>query len=838
MSPTFLRDMLQVFVVALSLTGIVAATEAETKPETSAEPKLKVLPESIQLYSPEDRHGFLVHTVSEHDLGPRIPLDELSINSSDESIAVVEKGQVVPVGNGVCELVVKHGEQTARLKVHCRNIEQPKRWNFATEVQSVLSRHGCNSGACHGAAAGKNGFRLSLRGYDAGFDYFALTREARGRRVVPSEPGKSLLVTKPTGIFPHKGGIKFDTESRDFQVLTEWIAQGHPGPSATDPKLSRLEILPKHATLSAGEELRMLVLAHFDDGRVMDVTAWSKFTGTNDSVARIDEHGVVNVTGGGQGSVVAWHLAQNVVSTIMVPQDIDIQPETWKEQPANFIDEQVLAKLKLLNIPPSPLASDQEFLRRVSLDAIGTLPTADEVRAFLDDDDPNKRAKLIDELLGRKEFVDFWAYKWSDLLLVSGLRLRPEAVKAYHGWIRESVANDKPWDQFARDIVTARGSTLKNGAANFYALHQDPLIMSETTSMAFLGMSINCARCHDHPLEKWTNDDYYAMASLFARVRGKGWGGDARSGNGDRTIFVADKGEVIQPRTGEPRRPAPLDGAPIDFETDEDRREYLADWLTSPENPYFTRAIVNRVWASYFDVGLVDKVDDLRLTNPASNPELHAALAGYLVEHDYDLKSLMRLIMNSKTYQRSSQTLPENAGDTRFYSHYYTKRLKAEILLDAISQATGVPTEYSQARQAGGGIDKVNYEPGTRAIELPDTSVVSYFLKTFGRPERLVTCECERSDEPSMVQVLHIMNGTTVNQKLAKPDSLPHRYLEEGWPLYRIVEQAYLSSLSRYPTDAEMQQILSIVSQEQDKKLLVEDLYWSLLSSKEFLFNH
>ncbi len=749
-------------------------------------------------------------------------------------------------------------------------------WSFRNHVQSVLTKTGCNMGACHGAAAGKNGFKLSLRGYDPDADWRSITRHANGRRIVPSDPGRSLLLTKPTGAVPHKGGTRFTVDSPEYRVVSEWLAAGAPGPRDDDPRIERIEVLPKSQRLGVGFVRQLRVHAHFDDGHVEDVTRWAKYTTSNSSVATVGDRGTVMVTGPGEGAIVAWYLAQNVVATISVPYENDLPADLFAKEPqANVVDEHVLAKLAALNLPPSPVCDDATFVRRVHLDTIGLLPTADEVRNFLKDESPDKRAKLVDALLERPEFVDYWTYQWSDLLLVTGARLRPKAVETYYDWIRGHVEKNTPWDEFATAVVTARGTTFENGAANFFSLHQDPLDMAETTSMAFLGMSVNCARCHDHPLEKWTNDQYYGFASLFARVRGKGWGGDYRSGDGNRTVFVANSGEVVQPRTGRPQPPTPLDGTPLPFESDVDRREYLAEWLVSPENPYFTRAIVNRVWANYLGVGIVESADDLRLTNPESNPALMAALTGYLVEKDYDLKALMRLILNSRTYQRSSEPLPGNVKDRRFYSRYFPRRMSAEVALDALSRVTGVPTEFTQRMQDGGGLDKISVPRGTRALQLKDTSVVSGFLERFGRPGRLITCDCERSDEPSMTQVLHLVNGATLNDKLAKPKNRVDALLDANLPNEKIVEEVYLASLSRMPVKDETARLVKILNETDariarlgpgieksflgafgrlptederkrtlaaagrtEKRLAVEDLFWSVLTSKEFLFHH
>jgi hypothetical protein len=396
-------------------------------------------------------------------------------------------------------------------------------------------------------------------------------------------------------------------------------------------------------------------------------------------------------------------------------------------------------------------------------------------------------------------------------------------MKAYYQWIRRRVADNAPWDKLVHDLVTAQGSTLDNGAANFYVLHQDPADMSETVSMAFLGMSINCAKCHNHPLEKWTNDQYYGMANLFARVRSKNIDGD-----GNFMVFHAGDGELIQPTTGAIQTPRPLDAESIAAGSTADRREHLARWLTAPENPYFTRAVVNRVWANYFGVALVEKVDDLRLTNPSSNEELLAALSANLIESKYDLKSLMRTILQSATYQRDSRPLAANQGDTRYYSRYYPKRLNAEVLLDAISRVADVPTEFA------------GYPKGTRSLQLPDANVNSYFLKSFGRPERIITCECERSSEPTMVQVLHLSNGDTLNQKLAAAGNRLDTQLVANASDLQIIESLYLAALARKPTQAEQVKLLLVLGEtpQNEKRKAFEDVYWAVLSGKEFLFNH
>lgn len=807
---------------------VALSASAAASGRAAADEALVVLPPAFTLTGPESRQPLLVQRITSGHIGGQVT-EGVTYSSSDPGVVRIENAVAIPAGNGTATITATAGEHTAQAEVTVAAFDQPHRWNFRIHVESVLTRFGCNSGACHGAAAGKNGFKLSLRGYDPEADYFAISRQARGRRIVPDDPGRSLLLTKPTGAVPHKGGLRFDTDSLEHRVLAEWIAAGQVPPADEDPRLERLEILPRHAVLQPNAAQQFLVRAHFTDGHAEDVTRWAKFSSADLTVADVNDQGRVAVMGHGEGAIVAWYLATNVVATVTVPYPNAVKPELFAEAKRNsFIDELVLEKLQSLNLPPSPPTTDEQFIRRAFLDTIGTLPTVEEVRRFLADQAADKRERLIDDLLIRPEFVDYWTYKWCDLLLVSGAQLRPQAVDAYYRWVRRQVADNTPWDRLVREIVTARGSTFENGAANFFSLHQDPLSMAETTSMAFLGMSIQCARCHDHPLEKWTNDQYYGMANLFARVRGKGWGGDFRAGDGLRVIFTTDSGEVIQPRTGRPQPPRPLDAEPLDPASSLDRRDYLADWLTAPENPYFSRAIVNRVWANFFGIGIVEPVDDLRVTNPPSNPELLDALAAYLQSQHFNLKALMRLILSSQTYQRSSETLPENAADRKYYARYKPRRLKAEVLLDAVSQVTGVPTTFP------------DYPPGTRALQLRDAGVASYFLQTFGRPERVITCECERSDEPSMKQVLHIVNGDTVNQKLAAENGRISQLLSGGLKDEAIVEEAYLSALSRKPTEAEQAGILKVLAETppEEKRAVIEDLYWGLLSSREFLFQH
>jgi hypothetical protein len=809
--------------------------QALSQSNALAAESLLLLPQDITLNGPTSFHQLIVELVRDGEFVGQLT-NALAWVSSDPRVVSIAGSTAVPVANGEAKIRVRSGDRSAEIQVKVANMAKPVEWSFRNNVQPILAKTGCSSGACHGAAAGQNGFRLSLRGYDDDGDYLSLTRHAFGRRMIFSDPGRSLMLLKPTGAVPHKGGKRFETDSLEYRILSEWIAAGAPPPQQNEPRIDRIEIFPPSVRLKLDDTQQLIVQARFTDGHVEDVTRWVKYTDANSSVTQVDETGNVRVMGYGEGAITAWYLSRIAIATVTVPYENAVAPEVFAgAKKRNFIDELVLEKLQSLNLPPSPRASDAEFLRRAFLDTVGVLPTAQEARDFLDGSSSSKRDELIESLLRRAEFADYWAYKWSDLLLVNSDRLRPAAMWSYYNWIHHNVAANTPWDVLVRRIITAKGSTLENGAANFYVLHEDPPAMAETTTQAFLGMSINCARCHNHPMEKWTNDEYFGMANLFARVRAK-----TGSADGERLIFAATSGDINQPRRGRPQPPRPLDGKPLPLDSPEDRREHIANWLVSPDNPYFSRAIANRIWANFFGVGLVQPVDDLRVTNPASNEKLLSAAARFLADNKFELKALMRAILQSETYQRSSQALTENAADTRFYSHYYPRRLIAEVLLDAYSQVTGVPTEFvTDLRNANRGLgDK--YPLGFRAIQLPDTRIASYFLKSFGRPDRERTCECERTSEPTMAQALHIANGDTINQKLVAKGSRIETLLAQKAPAEKILEEAYLSALCRFPTDAEKSKLLKVLEEGggKDQRILVEDLYWAILSSKEFLFNH
>ncbi|MCA9440290.1 MAG: DUF1549 domain-containing protein, partial [Candidatus Omnitrophica bacterium] len=681
-------------------------------PGARAENQIALIPNEIQLNRSGQKHQIMVEHKQE-SLWKGDLTDKASFLSSNTDIATVdETGKVRAVGNGEATITAVVGDQSATAVVKVSGADEPFNWSFRNHIQPILYKKGCSTGACHGAAAGKNGFKLSLRGYDFEADHMAITREADGRRVSLAKPEDSLLLLKPTAQVPHEGGERFTKDSESYQMLLEWIQDGAPAASDDDPVITRLEILPKQAMLSVDTKQRMIVRAHFTDGTYRDITEWAKFDTTDESVAVVDDVGVVSVLAPGSTCITVWYSSKVISADILVPRSKPIPEEVYaKADRHNYIDDLVSAKLKSLQIAPTVEADDEVFIRRVYLDTLGILPEPKEVKGFLQSGNPNKRSALIDRILDRPEFVDYWSYKWSDLLLVSSKKLtEARELNAFYRFIRESVQENKPWDEFVGQIVTASGNTVENGAAAFFKMHKETTDLTETTSQAFLGMSITCARCHNHPLEKWTQDDYYGMANLLSRVK-------LKNGKDGGTEVIANPfGNILHPKKARALPPKPLDGESIPVDSQIDRREVLAEWLTSPENPYFTRAIVNRVWSNFMGRGLVDPVDDLRLTNPSSNAPLMEALANHLAENHYDLKDLMRTIMNSATYQRSSAPSDPEQPDNKYYSQYIMRRLPAEVILDAYSQVTQVPTDFP------------GYPKGARALELRDSEVASYFL--------------------------------------------------------------------------------------------------------------
>lgn len=711
--------------------------------------------------------------------------------------------------------------------------------SFRNDVVPILTRQGCNQGSCHGKGAGQNGFRLSLRGYDPESDYRWITREFNGRRIEAASPEMSLLLRKPTGEAPHEGGRIFDRDSREYRVILDWLKAGAPGPKKDDPKVVRLELSPGGRVMKPGDQQQLVAEAEFSDGSRRDVTWLTRFDSNDAGMLGVTPEGLVTARRAGETAIRASFQTEVAVAVCTAPYANKVDPARFATR-ANFIDEHVFAKLAALNIEPSDDCTDAEFIRRAFLDAAGTLPTADEVRAFLADKAPDKRARLIDSLLDRPEFVDYWTQFLCDLFQNRKERDHDvrgtKGVRAMHEWVRRQVAGNRPWDQIARDVLTATGSAGESPAVGYYIVtvgeHREPEKSEVVASVAqaFLGTRIGCAQCHNHPLERYTQDDFYHFAGFFSRVRF-----DRKEMKKGETVLTVSHPEpnqnkspvgVRQPRTGEFLTAQPLDRSAVELKPGDDPRQKLAEWMTDPRNEYFAGAMVNRVWRHYLGVGLVEPVDDLRATNPPSNPALWRALVSEFVRNKYDLKHLMRLVLNSRTYQLSSTTRATNETDPRFYSHYYARRLPAEVMLDAISQATGVPDRFP------------GYPVGLRAVQLPDPGLNSYFLSLFGRSERVTACACERNGEVTMPQLLHLQNGESVVQKTRSADGRLAKWLKEMNDPDRVMDEMCLTTVSRLPTEDERRAVKALLAQGDPKEEVFRDLFWALLNSKTFAFNH
>lgn len=809
-----------------------------------AQPTLEIQPAPVLLTGPGATQRLTVRRVANDHVVADVT-ERAEFFSTNPKVAVVDEGGILrAVGDGETSISAAAEDMNTSIKVKVEKTAAPPPISFIHHVQPILTKLGCNSGACHGALAGKGGLKLSLRGYDPDADHFVMTRQAGARRINRQEPARSLLLLKPTLALGHGGGLKLDPKSPEFRVLGDWIADGAPGPHASEPKLVAIEAFPARAILPREDQIQAVVRAKYSDGRTLDVTRWVKYASTADLVASVDDQGLIKVSGSGEAAITVLFANQVALIQITSPFENKIDGEVFDKSPRrNFIDNLVLKKLKALNIPPSPQCTDNEFIRRAYLDATGRLPTPVEVQNFLSSPRHDRRAKLIDSLLERPEYVDYWTYKWSDLLLISSRKLPQPAMRAFSYFVRQSVAENKPWDRFAREILTVRGNTLQNGEANYFMLHKEISDLTESTAVTFMGMSLTCARCHNHPLEKWTQDQYWSMANLFAQISIK---------NGDRqgeiSIQSTRDGDILHPRRGIAMPPTPLDGKPWQPEprpgashSPIDRREYFANWLTSADNPYFARALVNRVWKNFMGRGLVESEDDLRQTNPPSNEELLDALARDFVMHKFDTKNLTRQIMNSSAYQRSAGSLAENKMDDRYYSRYLIRRLPAEVVLDAYSDITKVPTAFTQVAvgSSGGTAKTIDYPLGTRALQLPDTQLVSQFLDTFGRPERSQTCSCERQQESSVSQALHLNNGKTLNEKLRSKQSRVEDWLTEKIGNDEAIRRVFLLAMSRSPSEAELARLRKLLAEDPQasRREVLEDLFWSVLTSREFLFN-
>jgi hypothetical protein len=687
----------------------------------------------------------------------------------------------------------------------------PARLDFPTHILPLLTKAGCNTGACHGAAVGQGGFKLSLLGYDPEADYDSITREFEGRRIDVATPAGSLFLRKPTRQVEHEGGRRIKRDSAAYEKLIAWVGTGAPYGNR-DLRVARIDVRPGNVLLNkTNDSVQISVKAELSDGTVEDVSALALYSSNDDGLAEVDAAGTVTLRRRGLTAIMVRYSGQVAAVRVGIPfQDSTSEPIAFPAQ--NFIDQSVLAELQRLRLPPSPLSSDSEFFRRLHLDVIGQLPAAADVAAFLKSPaTAQARIRVIDDLLTRDAFVDFWTMKLADLLLINSKRLGEAPARSYYSWLRGHVAKNTRLDQVMHELLTAQGDAARVGPANFHRLRQDPRDMADYASRALLGIRVACARCHNHPTDRWTQEDYHRFAAYFARTSLKG----------DR-VAINDYGEVLHPKTGKRMTPKPL-GAEGAAEVPPDPRSHLAEWLTAKENPLLARALVNRVWKELIGRGLIEPVDDLRLTNPASNPELLEALTSDFVNGGYDLRRLVRTIVSSRTYQLSSRVNEINRLDDAFFSRAYLKPLTAQVLSDAIAQATGVPDEYPGQPE------------GTRAVQLLDSQTASYALDVFGRCPRETVCESPSQTGGGLSQALHLINGPTINAKLKR--ALAGRLAETSADA-EIITTLYLSTLSRYPEPGELNHWQKLLASSPERPETFEDLLWALLNSREFAYNH
>lgn len=687
--------------------------------------------------------------------------------------------------------------------------------HFENDILPILGRYGCNSSGCHGKAEGQGGFKLSVFAFDPESDYTALTKEGRGRRVFLASPDESLILRKASGRTAHGGGTRLAFNSDDYRTLRDWIGSGLPLGSPDAPRVIGLRVEPGERVMTFQSDSPLKVIAKLSNGTEKDVTKHARFQSNNDAVALVDAYGKVHsLEVPGEATVMAAYMGEVGVFRAIVPRPHPLAGSRLPQH--NLIDTAVDNKLAKLNIASSGLCDDAEFLRRITLDLTGTLPSAATARKFLEDKSPDKRAKLVQTLLASPEFADLWAMRWADLLRVERGVLGHERAYGYYKWIRDSIANNTPFDRFARELITAEGPTSEVGAANFYRVVTRPGEMAGSLSQVFLGVRIGCAECHHHPFDRWGQSDYYGMVGFFAPVAARG---DA--------VFSSGEPRTTHPRTKKPVYSHALGTAMPEADPKGDRRIVLADWMTKPDNPYFARNLSNRVWAWMLGTGIVEPVDDVRATNPPSNPELLDALAKFTIENKYDVKKLIATIAASRTYQTSCKPNDTNEKDERNFSRAQFKRPDAEVLLDIVCQSTGVPEKFTGS-------------PGvTRAVQLWDSKARHEFLKLFGRPVRATACECERTKEPSVAQVLNLLNSPDVQAKLSHESGTVARLVREQKDDAKLVEELYLSFFARLPSSDEMKVATEhLKKRSAARREAAEDLAWAMLNSTEFLFNH
>ncbi len=786
-------------------------------PATIAE--LKLFPASISMTNQIDRQSMVAQAVLQNGLTVDVS-DQVQWRVEGEGVVALEGQRLSPVADGSASVNVTLGDRTATSPVTVTSAGTRPPVSFRLDIMPVFMKSGCNTGSCHGAARGKDGFRLSLYGFDPEGDYHRLTREIPGRRVDLAIPENCLMIGKATGAVSHTGGKLMEPGDPNYEKVMEWLKAGAPNDPGAVPAVTRLEVFPESAVLDGeGATQRLTVRATYADGTDRDVTGLAWFMSSNENSVKVNQAGELTAANRGESFVMARFETHTVgIPVITLPKGIDF---AWTETPENnYIDTHIFNKLKKLRIQPSELCSDEAFIRRATIDICGRVPEPAEITAFVADTAPDKREKLVDALLQRPEFVDLWVMKWSELLQVRSSQLVSyKATLLYYDWLRQQISGNVPVNEMIINLLAAEGGTFTTPATNYYENERDVLKLTENVAQVFLGMRLQCAQCHNHPFDRWTMNDYYGFVSFFSQIGRKPAGNDPR----EQVVFNSNAGNARHPVTGQ-EMPAKFLGGEVPDTQGKDRRRVVAEWITSPENPWFSRNLANIVWAHFFGRGIVEEVDDVRVSNPPSNPELLEALGNNFAGYGYDFRKLVRDICTSRTYQLATTTNPTNELDVSNFSHTTVRRIRAEVLLDIISQVTATRNKFT------------GLPLGARAVEIADGNTSTYFLTTFGRATRTTVCSCEVRMDPNLSQALHLINGDTVQAKVAEGGVVAKK-IEAGETNQQIVDDLYLRCLGRIPTEAERAAMETFVAESPDRLTGLNDVFWALLNSQEFVFN-
>ena len=796
---------------------LVLRTKARNKQFVS----LAAYPSAINLNTKEDFNSIVLTATYSDDVTRDVTF-ESSVWLENSAIVDFKDRILYPKQEGETKLIAEFMGKRVEVPVQVSEPTTPRPVSFKLDVMPVFMKAGCNTGSCHGSARGQDRFMLSLFGYDPEGDHYRITREQGTRRINLAVPEESMLVEKAIGTVPHTGGKLFSKHSKHWHTLVDWLKDGAHKDPENIAKPTKIELFPPSALLEGeGATQQLTVLAHYSDGTTRDVTPLTVFQSSNDVSAAVDEKGLV--TAGSRGE--AFMMARFNIFTVGVPMVVipeDLKYERPQLPANNYVDTHVHNKLHKLRMTPSELCTDEVFVRRLYLDITGLLPTVEESAAFLADTSTDKRSKLIDQLLERKEFTELWVMKFAELLQIQtddNQGMSYKATLLYFNWLKDRIANNVPMDQIVKDLLTSKGGTFTNPATNYYQVERDNLKITENVAQVFMGMRLQCAQCHNHPFDRWTQDEYYSFASFFSQV-GRKRGADPR----ENIIYNRRSGEINHPVHKKPMPPKFLGDDTPEIPRGADRREVLADWLASPQNPFFARNLANLVWAHFFGQGIIEPVDDVRVSNPPSNPALLDELSKKFTEYNYDFKKLVRDVCNSRIYQLSTKTNVSNESDTRNFARSHLRRLRAEVMLDVISQATSTKNKFQ------------GLPLGAKAIQIADGRVSNYFLTTFGSAKRETVCSCEVVMEPSLSQALHLLNGDTTNNRI-KQGKVVDTSLKEGKKPDQIIDELYLRCYSRKPREAEKANLLASLDMSNPREGL-EDVFWALLNSKEFIFNH